>query len=103
MQTKLFIFLLSLIFIFSLSDIVLVYSQEIEVKKEYWRNGKKKSEENYKGKKLDGLSTYFYENGIKMFEVFYKLGKENGLKTHWYTNGRTWYERHYKNGEKKWS
>jgi hypothetical protein len=57
MKTKplIFLFALSFLFLFSGS----VYGQE-EVKKEYWNNGKLKSEKPY-----NGLATWWYETGGK--------------------------------------
>jgi len=74
MKTKPLTFLLALTFLFLFSGSSVVFGDEPEVKKEFWKNGQKRLEEYYKGGKLDGLSTYFYENGIKMFDVFYKEG-----------------------------
>ena len=61
MKTKL-TFLLSLTFLFLFSGSV--YGQE-EVKKEYWDNGKLKSETHYKDGKEEGLSTFWYKTGEK--------------------------------------
>ena len=80
METKYLTFLLSLSFLFLFYSSSFVFSEEPEVKKELWENGKKRLKEHYKDGKLDGLSTYFYENGVKMFEVYYKHGEKNGLK-----------------------
>ena len=56
-----------------------VYSQGLNIKKEYWKNGKIRLEESYKEEQLEGLSRYFYENGIKMSEVNYTNGKKMAL------------------------
>jgi len=53
-------FLLALTFLFLFSGSV--YGQE-EVKKEYWDNGKLKSESHYKDGNLDGRKTEWYEAG----------------------------------------
>ena len=59
-ETKPLRYLLALTFPFLFSGSV--FGQETEVKKEYWDNGKLKSEEHYKdGKKMD-----FGLNGMKM-------------------------------------
>jgi len=38
-------------------------SKQKDVKVEYYKNGKKKSEEHYKDGELDGVSTYWKEDG----------------------------------------
>ena len=65
-------FLLALTFLFLFSGSV--FGEEPEVKREYWDNGKLKS------------------------EIHYKNGKREGLGTTWYKSGRKRYLRHYKNG-----
>ena len=57
MKTKSLTFLLALTFLFLLSGFSVVFDQEEEVKKEYWDNGKLKSEIHYKNGKRDGLIT----------------------------------------------
>ena len=61
----------------------------------WYENGQKAQEENYKNGKLDGLSTYWYENGQKEWEANWKDGNQHGLSTHWYENGQ-------KEGESNW-
>jgi len=77
-------YLLSLTFLVLFSGSV--YGQE-EVKKEYWDNGKVKSETHYKDGKKDGLQTEWYENGQKSYEANYKKGKEDGIVTSWDREG----------------
>ena len=55
METKYLTFLLSLSFLFLFYNSSFVFSEEPEVKKERWENGKKRLEEHYKDGKLDGL------------------------------------------------
>jgi antitoxin component YwqK of YwqJK toxin-antitoxin module len=62
-------------------------------------NGQKKSEENYKDGKQDGLATEWYKNGQKKIEINYKDGKEDGLATVWYGNGQKQGETTYKDGK----
>jgi antitoxin component YwqK of YwqJK toxin-antitoxin module len=50
------------------------------LKTEYYDNGQKKSEENYKDGKLV-KETYWYENGQKKYEINYKDGERDGLRT----------------------
>jgi len=45
---------------------------------EFYENGKKRSEGNFKDGKLDGLWTSWYENGQKRTENTYKNGKNYG-------------------------
>ena len=66
-------FLLSLTFLFLFSGSV--YGQE-EVKKEYWDNGKLKSETHWKNGKQEGLETKWDENGKLTFQGNYVDGTE---------------------------
>ena len=69
MKTKPLTFLLALTFLFLFSGSV--YGQE-EVKKEYWENGKIKSETHYKDGNLDGRKTEWYEDGeVKSVNYYY--------------------------------
>ena len=54
----------------------------------YYVNGKKQSEGNYKDGKPDGLNLGWYENGKKQWEENYKDGKEDGLVVAWHENGQ---------------
>jgi len=72
---------------------------ETTVKTEYWDNGQKSSEENYKDGKKDGVWTQWFENGQKESEENFKNGKEEGLNTSWYENGQKMYEVNYKDGK----
>tara|TARA_B100001123_G_C14936631_1_gene877939 strand:+ start:57 stop:431 length:375 start_codon:yes stop_codon:yes gene_type:complete len=95
MKTKL-TFLLSLTFLFLFGGSV--FGQETEVKKEYWDNGKLKSEIHIKNGKVEGIQTSWYENGKKIRETHYKNGKKSidtvnkyakgeKLNTEWYRSG----------------
>jgi antitoxin component YwqK of YwqJK toxin-antitoxin module len=72
-MNKELIFLLSFTFLFLFSGSV--YGQE-EVKKEYWDNGKLKSEVPY-----NGLETFWYRSGNKLSETPLKNGEGEGLGT----------------------
>ena len=72
MKTKPLTFLLVLTFLFLFSGSV--YGDE-EVKKEYFDNGKLKTETHYKNGKKDGVETWWYESGGKSSETHYKNGK----------------------------
>ena len=62
-------FLLALAFLFLFSGSV--YGQE-EVRKEYWGDGKLKSESHYKDGNLDGRKTEWYEDGkVKSVNYYY--------------------------------
>ena len=89
-------FLLALTFLFLFSC-----SQEIEVKKEYWDDGKLKSEIYYKDGKREGLATWWHKNGQKGKERHYKDGKIEGLTTSWYPSGEKKSEIHYKDGKRE--
>lgn len=96
MVTKLLTFSLSLAFLFSFSGFV--YSEEPEVRRGYWDNGKLKSEVSFKNGKLEGKATAWYENGKKRNETHFKNGEVDGLLTDWYPSGKKWMELHHKNG-----
>ena len=67
---------------------------------EWHENGQKKSEIKTKnGKVVDGLQTSWYENGQKETEVNWKNDKLEGLQTSWYENGQKETEVNYKNGK----
>ena len=72
MKTKPLKFLLSLTFLLLFSGSV--YGDK-EVKKQYWDNGKLKSESHYKDRKLDGRKTEWYEDGKVKSENLYDNGK----------------------------
>ena len=86
-----------------------VSKDKIELVKEieWYKQGQKSEERNYKDGKLDGLVTGWYENGQKEFEGTYKNGELDGFVTGWWSNGQKWYERTFKDGElisvKKWN
>jgi len=66
---------------------------------DWYENGQKKEEINYKNGKRDGLYTQWYENGQKEYEFTYKDDEEDGLFTSWYENGQKKYERTFKDGK----
>jgi len=66
---------------------------------EFYSNGKKKSEVNYKEGKFNGLKTGWYENGQKKYTANFKDGKKNGFSTAWYENGQKSGEANYKDGK----
>ena len=96
MKIKPLTFLLSITFLFLFSGSV--FGGEQEVKKEYWDNGKVKSETHFKNGKKEGLETSWFENGEKMSESYYKDGKIEGLHTVWFENGKKKSIKHYKDG-----
>ena len=55
---------------------------------EWYENGQKNLEKNYKDGKQDGLENFWYENGQKKYEVNYKNEKLDGLYTSWYPSGK---------------
>ena len=78
MKTKPLTFLLALTFLFLFSGSV--FGEEPEVKREYWDNGKLKSEFHYKDGIPNGTWTWWHRSG-KKFKVVnsYINGKANGL------------------------
>ncbi len=53
-----------------------------------YKNGKNKSESNYKDGKKDGLLTLWYENGNKKSEINFVNGERHGTRTDWYDDIR---------------
>jgi len=80
MKTKPLTFLFSLTFLFLFSGSV--YGQE-EVKKEYWDNGKLKSETHYKNGNLDGRTTEWYEDGEVKSVGYYDNDKLEAKREFW--------------------
>ena len=66
---------------------------------DFYDNGHKESETNFKDGKENGLTTDWYENGQKMGEENYKDGKLDGLTTRWYENGKNMAKMNFKDGE----
>ena len=64
---------------------------------EYYENGQKSYETNYKNGKQDGLWTGWHENGQKESELNFRNGKKDGLWTEWYKNGQKKSEINFKN------
>jgi len=85
MKTKSLTFLLALTFLFLFSGSV--YGQE-EVKKEYWDNGKSRSEERYQDGKKEGFWAWWFKSGAKRSEGHFKDGKKSGLWTEWDEDGK---------------
>ena len=65
----------------------------------YYENGQKRRERNYKDGKEDGLCTEWYQNGQKFVEENYKDGKLDGLMIGYNKDGTGGYRRTYKDGE----
>ena len=64
----------------------------------YYENGEKKQEENYKNGLADGLWQMWCINGEKVYEKNYKDGNLNGRRRGWFKNGKKCYENNYKDG-----
>jgi len=77
-ETKSLTFLLVLTFLFLFSGSV--YGGE-EVKKEYWDNGKLKSETHYKNGNLNGEKTEWHEDGEVKSVNYYHNGKLLEIKS----------------------
>jgi antitoxin component YwqK of YwqJK toxin-antitoxin module len=65
---------------------------------EWWKNGIKKTEGQFKNGKKDGEWTSRFLDGQKEYEVSYKDGKREGVWTSWYKNGQVSEEGNYTNG-----
>ena len=119
MKTKPLTFILSLTFLFLFNGSV--YGDK-EVKKQYWDNGKLKSESHYKDRNLDGRKTEWYEDGeVKSVSYYdnnnleakrefwdnsevkseysFKDKKLDGIKREFWNNGELKSISNYKDGE----
>ena len=65
----------------------------------YYENGNLEYEENYKDGKLDGLVKNYYENGQLKSELNYKNGQLDGLARAYHENGQLHIEENYKDGK----
>jgi len=65
----------------------------------WYENGQKEEEANWKDDELDGLLTYWHENGKKEGEINFKDGEEDGLETWWYSTGQKEAECTYREGK----
>ncbi len=88
--------LLMLLVVFVLSNPLL---SSAEVKKEFYPDGKLKSETYYKNGKLEGIAKIYDENGQLLDEENYKNGEAEGIRRGYYENGKLKLEINYKNGE----
>ena len=67
---------------------------------EYFKNGQKLIEKDYKNGKLEGLVTEWHENRQKKSEIKSKNGKVvDGLLIEWHENGQKRSEANWKNGD----
>ena len=64
----------------------------------YFDNGVQ-YEENWKGGKAHGKSTYWHENGQIAIELNFKDGKEDGKFTRWCEDGQIEAQSNWKEGE----
>ena len=66
---------------------------------EYWPNGQKEQEWEYRDGKLHGTTTNWYENGQKWSETEFRDGKAHGQMIVWYKNGKKQREGAFRNGK----
>ena len=78
-----------------------VYGDESNIKKEYWDNGKLRSETHYKKGLRHGLETTWYESGEKESEYNHNNNNLEGLATSWYKTGVKQNEQQWKD-DKLW-
>ncbi len=88
-----------LIFFFILAITLIIYSCS-RTKETPYPEGTLKSKQEYKGKKLDGVSTWFYKNGGKQLEVVYKDDVPHGPSTRWYFSGAKELQESYIDGKR---
>ena len=67
---------------------------------DFYSDGKKKGEANYKDGKRHGMKTLWNKNGQKKVEASFKDGKLHGVATVWDENGKKESESNFKDGEK---
>jgi len=67
---------------------------------EFYENGQRKRESNYKDGKPHGLLTHWHANGQKEWEANNKNGKKDGLTIHWDENGQKKWEGNWKDGKR---
>jgi len=72
------------------------------LREEWFASGQKKSEENFKKNKLEGISIFWYENehGQKQSESSFSKGKRDGRHREWYTNGQLKIDELYQKGKR---
>ena len=70
----------------------------VEVKKDYYENGKLKSELRYENGMLNGRCIWYLVNGKPQIEVTYRNDTMNGLLRRWHENGNLMEESWYKDG-----
>ena len=66
---------------------------------DWYDNGNKRREGEYKNGKQEGKWIEWYEDGNKKSEEEFKNGEREGKRIMWYTNGNEWYEEEYKDGK----
>ena len=66
---------------------------------EWYENGQKRSEDNYKNGEREGKQEGWYDNGQKMYEYNCKDGTMDGKQEKWHDNGQKEYERNYRDGK----
>lgn len=69
-------------------------------KETHYPEGTIKSKQEYKGKKLNGVSTWFYKNGRKQLEVVYKDDVPHGPSNRWYFSGAKELQENYIGGKR---
>ncbi len=67
----------------------------------WYESGQKEGEHEYRNGKLHGKLTLWYENGTEKFEGEYRNGKRHGKLTLWYENGTEKFEGEYRNGKRR--
>jgi antitoxin component YwqK of YwqJK toxin-antitoxin module len=73
--------------------------QNEEVKIEYWDNGNKRTESQYKNGELNGLTKMYHPDGSLSVESYYKNGKLDGVFTRWFDSGVMDIKKKYTNGK----
>ena len=81
-----------------LSALQMLVACNDSVKKDYWENGKLKSELRYEGDKLNGESVWYTKQGKVMTRAFYRNDTLEGRYQRFRQNGELEVECWYKNG-----
>ena len=84
--------------LFLVSALLVLTACNDGVKKEYWENGKLKSEQHYDGDRLNGESIWYTKQGKVMARAFYRNDTLEGRYQRFHQNGELDVECWYKNG-----
>ena len=76
---------------------IIAFKKSTGIIKEYYNNGKVKSEISYTNDMLDGIRNEYYETGKYTVQISYKMGVLDGVLKEYYRTGKLRYEIPFKN------